>query len=104
MPNNAKRPKGYVIARVTVTDPEAYQRYAEGARQAMREHGARILARGGRFEAVEGEGRPRNVILEFDSFEAAKTYWRSETYQAARAHRLGAAEIELCIVEGEEEG
>ncbi|WP_297508413.1 DUF1330 domain-containing protein [uncultured Caulobacter sp.] len=103
MSNGSKGPKGYVIARVTVTDPEAYQRYAEGAREAMREHGARILARGGRFEALEGEARPRNVILEFDSFEAARDYWRSETYQAARAHRLGAAEIELCVVEGVEE-
>lgn len=102
MSNNSKGPKGYVIARVTVTDPEAYQRYADGAREAMREHGAKILARGGRFDAMEGEARPRNVILEFDSFEAARNYWRSETYQAARAHRLGAAEIELCIVEGVE--
>jgi uncharacterized protein (DUF1330 family) len=94
--------KGYVIARVTVLDAEAYQRYADGARQAMQEHGARILARGGRFEALEGEARPRNVILEFESFEAARRYWNSATYQAARAHRLGAAEIELCIVEGVE--
>ncbi len=96
-------PKGYVIARVTVTDPQAYQRYAERAREAITEHGARILVRGGRFEALEGEARPRNVILEFDSFDAARRYWRSETYQAARAHRLGAADIELCVVEGVED-
>lgn len=93
-------PKAYIIARVTVTDPEAYARYADGAREAMSRHGATILARGGRVEALEGEARPRNVILEFASMDAALAYWNSAEYQAARAHRLGAAEIELCAVEG----
>ncbi len=93
-------PKGYVIARVTVSDPDAYKRYAELARVAMEQFGARILARGGRYEALEGDARPRNVILEFDSFETAVSYWKSQAYQSARSHRLGAAEIELCAVEG----
>ena len=92
--------KGYVIARVTVNDPDAYQRYADLARVAMERHGAKILARGGRYAALEGEARPRNVILEFQSYEAALAYWNSPDYQAARAHRLGAADIELCVVEG----
>jgi uncharacterized protein (DUF1330 family) len=92
--------KGYVIARVTVHDPDAYKRYADLARLAMEQHGARILARGGRYEALEGPARPRNVILEFDSFEQAQTYWHSAEYQNARQHRLNAADIELCVVEG----
>ena len=29
-------PKGYVIARVTVTNPEAYAEYAKGATEAIR--------------------------------------------------------------------
>lgn len=93
-------PKAYIIARVTITDPEAYARYADSARVAMARHGATILARGGRVEALEGEARARNVILEFPSMDAALAYWNSPEYQAARAHRLGAAEIELCAVEG----
>lgn len=92
--------KAYIIARVTITDPEAYAKYADGAREAMALHGATVLARGGRVEALEGEARPRNVILEFPSMEAAVAYWNSAEYQAARKHRLGAAEIELCAVEG----
>lgn len=93
-------PKGYVIARVSVSDPDAYAEYAALARLAMDRHGARILARGGKFTALEGEARPRNVILEFASYETALEYWHSPEYQEARAHRLGAAEIELCAVEG----
>lgn len=93
-------PKGYVIARVSVSEPDAYAEYASLARLAMDRHGAKILARGGRYAALEGEGRPRNVILEFASYENALEYWNSPEYQEARSHRLGAAEIELCAVEG----
>ena len=62
-------PKGYVIARVTVTNPEAYAEYAKGATEAIRQYGGRPLVRGGAYEALEGEARPRNVVIEFDSVE-----------------------------------
>ena len=92
--------KGYIVARITVTDPAAYADYAKGAGEAMKLHGARVLARGGRHEALEGEARGRNVIIEFDSFEKAKAYFNSPEYQAARKHRNGAAMGEFVVVEG----
>jgi len=92
--------KAYIIARVTVKDPEAYARYVTGASTAMARYGAKVLARGGAYEALEGEARPRNVILEFDSMNDALAYWNSDLYQAARKHREGACEIELCAVQG----
>jgi uncharacterized protein (DUF1330 family) len=93
-------PKGYIISRVDVLDPGAYARYAAAAARAIAAHGGRILARGGRHEALEGEARARNVVLEFDSYEAARAEFYSEEYQAARALRQGAAEIEMVLVEG----
>ena len=92
--------KGYIIARVTVEDDEAYMRYAHGAGIAMKKYGARILARGGRYEPLDGEARPRNVVLEFDSYDQAKAYFNSPEYQAARAHRLGKSIGEFVLVEG----
>lgn len=92
--------KGYWIARVTVTDPDRYKGYAEMAPEAFRKYNARILARGGRFEQLEGEGRPRNVVIEFDSLEQALACYRSPEYQAAREKRKGAGEAEIVIVEG----
>ena len=59
-------PKAYVIARVTVTDPDAYAEYAKGATAAIRQYEGRPLVRGGAFEALEGEARPRNVVIEFE--------------------------------------
>jgi uncharacterized protein (DUF1330 family) len=92
--------KGYWIARVTVKDPDQYKLYADAAPQAFRKYGARVLARGGRAEQVEGEGRPRNVVIEFASFEDAVACYNSPEYQAARAKRASAGEAEIVIVEG----
>jgi uncharacterized protein (DUF1330 family) len=87
------------IAHVTVTDPEAYGRYAAIATEAIAAHGGVFLARGGRFRQMEGQGRPRNVVARFPSFEAAVACYESPRYQEALAHARGAAERELVIVE-----
>jgi uncharacterized protein (DUF1330 family) len=92
--------KGYIIARVDITNREAYARYAQAATKAIADHGGTILARGGRSEALEGEARARNVVIEFESYDAARRHFYSEQYQAARGIREGAAEIEMVLVEG----
>ncbi len=93
-------PKGYVITRSDIRDADAYTRYAAEATKAIAAHGGRILARGGRHEALEGKARARNVVIEFDSYEAARGYFHSAQYQAARKLREGAAEMEMVLVEG----
>ena len=92
--------KAYWIARVTVTDPEKYKLYVEGAGIAYKKYGAKVLARGGKFEHLEGEGRPRNVVTEFPSLDAARDCFNSSEYQSAKAKRIGAGTVELVIVEG----
>jgi uncharacterized protein (DUF1330 family) len=93
-------PKGYIIARVDITDPSAYATYAAAATQAIRMYGGRVLARGGQYEALEGTARARNVIIEFETFEAARRYYFSPEYQEARKQREQAASAELVLVEG----
>lgn len=90
----------YWIAHVTVTDPEAYGRYAALATGAIEGHGGRFLARSGRYVQLEGRDHARNVVAEFPSLEAAEACYRSAEYQSALAHAKGAAERELVIVEG----
>lgn len=90
------------IAHVTVTDDEAYSKYAALATEAIAEHGGRFIARGGRFVQLEGQARPRNVVAHFPSVEAAETCYNSETYQRALNHARDASERELLIVETSE--
>ena len=64
-------PKGYWIAHVDVRDPKGYKGYVAAAKLAFDKYGARILARGGAYEATEGRDRARNVVIEFPSLQAA---------------------------------
>lgn len=93
-------PKGYIVGRLTVLEPERYKAYAVKATEACKRHGGRFLVRGGRMEILEGEARARNVVIEFDSFEQARTYYHSPEYQEAMSHRLGISVGDLVVVEG----
>jgi uncharacterized protein (DUF1330 family) len=93
-------PKGYIISRVDVKNPDAYAKYIEAGTKAIASHGGKPIVRGGRHEALEGRARARNVVIEFDSFDAARRYYHSAEYQAAKAHREGAADMEIVLVEG----
>ena len=87
------------IAHVTVTDAEAYGRYAELAGPAIAAHGGEFIARGGRFVQLEGKERPRNVVARFPSVEDAESCYHSDAYQEALSHARDASERELVIVE-----
>ncbi|MEY3003016.1 MAG: hypothetical protein RLZZ491_192 [Pseudomonadota bacterium] len=92
-------PKAYWIAHVSVSDDEAYARYAALASQAIAAHGGVFLARGGRAIQKEGRAHPRNVVALFPSLDAANACYDSPTYQEALRHAEGAAERELVLVE-----
>ncbi|WP_338548014.1 DUF1330 domain-containing protein [Roseovarius phycicola] len=87
------------IAHVTVTDEEAYGRYAKLAGPALEKHGGHFIARAARYVQLEGRDHPRNVVAKFPSLEAAETCYHSEEYQAALDHARGASERDLVIVE-----
>ncbi|MDE3123293.1 MAG: DUF1330 domain-containing protein [Paracoccaceae bacterium] len=87
------------IAHVTVTDAEAYGRYAKLAGPAIAAHGGVFLARGGRYVQLEGTDRARNVVARFPSVEDAVACYRSDAYQEALSHAKGAAVRDLVVVE-----
>ena len=90
----------YWIGNVKVTDEESYGKYAAIATVAIAEHGGKFLARGGKYEQLEGNDRSRNVLAKFPSLEAAHNCYYSERYQEAVSHAKGACERDLVIVEG----
>lgn len=87
------------IAHVTVTDEDAYGRYAKLAGPAIEAHGGRFLARGARYVQLEGQERARHVVARFPSLEAAETCYTSPEYQQALDHARDASERDLVIVE-----
>ncbi|MER0237231.1 DUF1330 domain-containing protein [Fulvimarina sp. MAC8] len=93
-------PKGYWIASVDVRDPDRYKDYVETAGPAFAEFGGRFVVRGGEVTPMEGEARPRNVVIEFDSVERARACYESPQYQKAAKIRQAIADADLFIVEG----
>jgi len=94
-------PKGYVIAEITVTDPEAYKQYAAAVPPIAAKFSGRFLVRAGQTVAVEGEPPAgRIVVIEFDSFAAARSFEESAEYQAVAPLRRQAARSRLFLVEG----
>ena len=65
----------YVIANITVHDPEAYRNYAAVVPETIVKHGGWYVGRAataGDAEVVEGDFRPgRFVIIGFENKEAA---------------------------------
>ncbi len=92
--------KGYWVAHVDVSDPEAYKGYVAANAAAFREYGARFLVRGGAHEVAEGKSRARTVVIEFKDYATALECYRSPEYQRAKALRTGASSGDVLIIEG----
>jgi uncharacterized protein (DUF1330 family) len=92
--------KGYWVGRVDVHDPDTYKNYVAANGAAFSKYGGRFLVRGGKYEAVKGASRSRNVVIEFPSYEAALECFHSPEYQAALRAQAGSAEVDLIVIEG----
>ncbi|HZS24089.1 MAG TPA: DUF1330 domain-containing protein [Gaiellaceae bacterium] len=91
----------YVIVETDISDPEQYEQYKAASPGAVADGGGRFVVRGGELAVLEGDWHPsRLVVLEFPDLETAKRWYESETYQAAKRLREGAARLNMVAVEG----
>lgn len=94
---------GYVIAQITVTDPQTYPDYVRQVEPIVAKFGGEFLVRGGKAESFEGTPPgDRNVVIRFPSFEAAHNWYHSDDYAAAKALRMSVSTSVQTIVEGVE--
>jgi len=94
-------PSAYILANITVTNPEQYEEYKKLSSAAMKAQGAEVCVRGGKVEVLEGDWAPeRVVLLKFPSVEAARKFNDSVEYGAARKSRQGAAVMRMVLIEG----
>ena len=95
--------KGYWISVYEeVIDPAGLAAYAELAGPAILQRGGRFLVRGGECIAKEGMAANRTVIVEFESFAAARAAYESPEYSAALERLDNAVKRHFRIVEGVE--
>ncbi|WGI20500.1 DUF1330 domain-containing protein [Amylibacter sp. IMCC11727] len=90
----------YMIAQIEVTDLDGYMKYASQTVACAEKFGGEFLVKGGACEWIEGTGADRNVIIRFESMDAAKTFYNSDEYQAILPIALANSNRTAVLVEG----
>jgi uncharacterized protein (DUF1330 family) len=93
--------KGYWIARVNISDNEAFKEYAKRAKSAIEKYGGKYVVRGGKLSVLEGKNDfERNVVVEFESVKKAQECFNSNEYQEAKSYRKDKADFNAIVIEG----
>jgi uncharacterized protein (DUF1330 family) len=95
----------YWLARARINDPVEYRKYTDRVPAILARFGGKVLARGGRYQTLEGPERfNRFVVIEFPTLEEGVACFNSPEYQEAAAFRRRnkAGENELVMVEAGE--
>ena len=91
----------YLIANITVTDPERYQHYRAGVGPVVTRHGGRFLVRAGSLHQVEGDWTlDRLVVIAFPSMEALRGFYDSPDYAPLLALRMETTRSQVVFAEG----
>lgn len=93
-------PKGYIIAHITVKNPEAYKEYIERDTPILQGLGGRFIVRGGASEVMEGATHQRHVIIEFPTYDAALAAYMDPDYQEVADIRRRNADSIIIVAEG----
>src|SRR5262245_59709861 len=94
-------PKGYVIFTEQVRDRAGLEAYLQKAVPIVLAAGGRPLVADDNPEPVEGEWHGnRTVVLEFDSVDAPRSWYRSAGDQAILGERQAATDSNVAIVSG----
>jgi uncharacterized protein (DUF1330 family) len=91
----------YVIADVTIRDPERYPDYIRLVPATLEPYGGRFVVRGGAVEVAEGDWKPnRLVIIEFPSLAQAKAWYDSPEYAPAKQLRWAYSDARIVMADG----
>jgi uncharacterized protein (DUF1330 family) len=94
----------YLFIQLKVTDKQRFLQYTEAARGIAPKFGGKYLSTGRPLEVLEGEGIAAPIVLtEWPSADHIRAFWNSAEYQAAIPLRLGAAEVQATILDGNED-
>ncbi|MEZ4605929.1 MAG: DUF1330 domain-containing protein [Deinococcales bacterium] len=93
----------YLLAQISVTDPEQYKQYTARTPEVIAKYGGKFIVRGAKPIVLEGpEVTKRLVLLEFPSSEIAQSFYYSAEYQELISLRKDAAEGSFVVLEGYE--
>ena len=95
----ATKPAYVVFTREKTLNQAELETYWKKVAASFEGHPMKVLSGYGPHEVLEGDKTEGVVIAEFPSMEAAKAWYYSPVYQAAREHRLKGAVYRGILVE-----
>ena len=91
----------YLISTIEITDPAGYEEYRKLVGSPLAKYGGKFLVRGGEMEHLEGDWRPKRVVVvEFESLDKARAFYRSAEYAEAIKIRQRTSVSSVLIVQG----
>ena len=93
-------PKGYLISHIRVHDKDAFEEFKKLSGAAIAKYNGKVLVRNPSPDHREGGAKGLAILIEFESYEAAKSFYESDTYTEARAVREKISDTDLILVEG----
>ena len=93
-------PKGYLIAHIRVHDKDAFEVFKAMSGAAIKAHGGHVLVRNQTPDHREGGAQGLAIVIEFDSLDAARTFYESDAYSEARRVREAISDTDLILAEG----
>jgi uncharacterized protein (DUF1330 family) len=93
--------KGYAIFTEAIRDRPGMDAYGQASMPSLIEHGGKVLVVDEDVEVLEGEWHgTRTVIVEYESVDKARGWYRSPSYQASLPLRQAAADCNVVIASG----
>lgn len=93
--------KGYIIGELEITDPAGFQEYRDRLAPMLEKWGAHFIIRGGQLDVLEGEWRPRRlIVIEFPDFPTIRRWYQSVEYAPLIELRQACSEGSFVAIEG----
>lgn len=91
----------FIVATVRIGDPAKFSEYGKAIAGLNERFGGEYLVRGPVTEVLDGGSDPaeRVIVSRFPDAASARAYIASPEYQAGKALREGAAEVETWLID-----
>jgi uncharacterized protein (DUF1330 family) len=91
----------YIVVDLDVRDPQQFSKYQEAAMPTVGQYGGKVIVWGTKGEALENGWAPwAACVIEFEDRAAARRWYDSPEYVAARKHRQGVSTLRFTLVDG----
>ena len=91
----------YLISTIEIKDPAGYEECRKLVGAPLARYGGKFVVRGGEIEYLEGDWRPKRVVVvEFESLDQARAFHRSPEYAEAMKIRQRTSVSSVIIVPG----